>query len=347
MASETLSYLMWGNLTLCAGIAVVLALRLPVRRWAGAQVAYLLWIIPLLSFTAWLLPVQHARVTLRAILAAAARFEDPAFGAGLERWAVAFWLIGMMAVLATFVVRQRGLQRALAPLVPARSFRGRVYYGAIDAGPVVIGALRPAIVLPKGFADRFTAPEQALVLAHEHAHVTRRDPLVNAISSLICTINWFNPLVAAGCRALRMDQELACDAAVLANRQGARRTYAEAILKSHALTPAAPLAAAWRSRAFQSVKERLEMIAAPQPSLQRNRMGRAIVLTAATVAVGLVWFMRPVDAVAMPLHSARDAACWRALARQIDISQDWGTLSLGTLTCIGSSERDRLRHRGG
>src|SRR5690606_27588265 len=99
------------------------------------------------------------------------------------------------------------------------------------AGPVVIGVLKPRIVVPADFARRFTVEERALVLAHERGHLARRDPMINAIAVLVRSLGWFNPLVHVAAAALRIDQELACDARVLA-KDRAPRCYAGAMLKS-------------------------------------------------------------------------------------------------------------------
>ena len=66
---------------------------------------------------------------------------------------------------------------------------------------------------------------------------------MNAVVALIQCLCWFNPLVHLAARWIRFDQELACDAAVIAERPGLRRPYAEALLKTQvmaAIPPAVP-----------------------------------------------------------------------------------------------------------
>src|SRR6185503_20979525 len=96
----------------------------------------------------------------------------------------------------------------------------------------VVGALDPHVVVPSDFEARFDAEERVLVLAHEWAHLRRQDARVNALVALLQCAFWFNPLVHLAARAIRMDQELACDAAVIAQFPEARRRYAEAMLKT-------------------------------------------------------------------------------------------------------------------
>ena len=84
-----------------------------------------------------------------------------------------------------------------------------------DIGPAVVGR---AIILPLDFEDRFTRAEQAAILAHEAQHLARGDVAANAVVALIQCLCWFNPLVHLAARWIRVDQEFACDAAVIAQR---------------------------------------------------------------------------------------------------------------------------------
>ncbi len=85
--------------------------------------------------------------------------------------------------------------------------------------PIVIGFLRPAIVLPVDARTWPEAPRQA-VLLHELAHVRRRDCLVQAVAEAACALHWFNPLAWLGAARLRLERERATDDLVL--RAGAR-----------------------------------------------------------------------------------------------------------------------------
>ncbi len=100
-----------------------------------------------------------------------------------------------------------------------------------EAGPAVLGFLRPRIVTPDGFQDHFTPQEQAAILAHERVHLARQDARINALAALLWCLCWFNPLIHLGARWLRIDQELACDASAVAGSIS-RRDYAQALLKS-------------------------------------------------------------------------------------------------------------------
>jgi beta-lactamase regulating signal transducer with metallopeptidase domain len=301
MISELISLLLWANVTLGVGILIVFALRVPVRRFAGARVAYALWLVPLVAFLGWFVPARQ--VTVAVALPAVVDAADTAMtvaAPGLPALAVVVcWLIGVGAMAAMFVVRQRGFVRSAGAPEPVAALGRNVFRVAPSHGPAVVGALRPMIVLPRDFAERFSAEEQALVLAHERAHLERFDPMVNAAAMGLRAVNWFNPLVHLAARALRIDQELACDAAVLARHAGAHRAYGEAMLKSHAAAFDVPIGCAWHTAAFHPLKERILMLKSSPSRLGRS-LGLSLVAAAALGVCGAVWLLRPVEVLAAP-----------------------------------------------
>lgn len=296
MASDLLSLLLWANATLSVGILIVLAVRVPVRRLAGARVAYALWLLPLLAFAGWLVPARQMVVTISPTAVSETAESTVAVAAvgSPELWMLACWLAGVGAMLAMFALRQRGFVRSAGSLEPIAEFGQGVFRAAPSHGPAVVGALWPRIVLPQDFGVRFSTEEQALVLAHERQHLDRFDPMVNAAAMGLRAVNWFNPLVHVASRALRIDQELACDAAVLARHSGMHRVYAEAMLKSHAAAFDIPVGCAWHTSAFHPLKERILMLTFTPSRLSRG-LGLSFVTAAAVGVCGAVWLMRPVE----------------------------------------------------
>lgn len=93
--------------------------------------------------------------------------------------------------------------------------------GAQSALLAAWGLLWPRIILPAS-AGQWTEERVRIVLAHELAHIQRRDWLTQIIAEMLRSIYWFNPLVrrAGGlvwiaCQRLRRESEQACDDAVL------------------------------------------------------------------------------------------------------------------------------------
>ena len=94
--------------------------------------------------------------------------------------------------------------------------------------PFAFGAWRATIVLPAK-AEAWSEERRRLVLAHELAHVKRRDLLGHTLGRIACAVYWFHPLVWVAARRLRAESERACDDLVL--RSGARASdYADHLL---------------------------------------------------------------------------------------------------------------------
>ena len=154
-----------------------------------------------------------------------------------------------------------------------------------EAGPAAVGLFPPRVVVPSDFERRFDPAERDLVLAHEGAHIAAGDTWIGGLVALIQAINWFNPLVHLGAHYLRRDQEMACDATVLARFPASRRRYAEAILKTHLVPQAAPFAYAWPTGGLGDLKERITGLGRPTPTAARRVIGLALFLAASVTTV--------------------------------------------------------------
>lgn len=279
---------------LAAGIAVglVLLLRRPVRGLFGARVAYGLWTLAPFAAVAMLLPARV--VTLSApeisetVMAAPASPRTPIAIAhsipipDVSTILAVIWAAGALAALAWLIWRQVQFTRAVR---------------AGHAGPAVVGVLRPRIVTPHDFASRYTEREQQVVLAHERAHIARQDPRINAIVALARCANWFNPLVHLLVHYLRIDQELACDAQVVAAHPGARRAYAEAMLKTQLAARPLPLGCYWPSQSAHPLAERIGLLARAAPGRRVRAAGAALLTLFAVGAGWAAWAARPAEVV--------------------------------------------------
>jgi beta-lactamase regulating signal transducer with metallopeptidase domain len=84
-----------------------------------------------------------------------------------------------------------------------------------DCAPLLTWGMRkPRIIVPAG-AAMWTPARIEAVLAHELAHIARRDWAVQIAAQIVCAAYWFNPLIWIACRRLRDESERACDDAVL------------------------------------------------------------------------------------------------------------------------------------
>ena len=97
--------------------------------------------------------------------------------------------------------------------------------------PGVFGIVRPVLMWPAGIEDRLSDEQIEAILAHELAHVRRRDNLAALIHMLVEAVFWFHPLVWWIGARLVDERERACDEDVV--RLGtAPDVYAESILKT-------------------------------------------------------------------------------------------------------------------
>ena len=138
------------------------------------------------------------------------------------------WLIGVGLMLLYAAVSYIRLRRQVRTAVRLRE---NIYQSENVPSPFVLGVIRPRIYLP------FTMEEQSLphVIAHEQAHIRRRDHWWKPLGFLLLSIHWFNPLMWLAYWLLCRDIELACDEKVIKELGTEDRAdYSEALLRCSA-----------------------------------------------------------------------------------------------------------------
>jgi TonB family protein len=301
MISDLQALLVEAMLVLTGALLLVLALRRPLRRWLGARVAYGAWCLPPVALAAYALPAPQAAIEVHWLSSVASvgpltvdAIADVSV-ANQPGWLVLLWIAGALATAGNLMIRQRKFISALQPLLPHGE---RSYLSAGAAGPLLVGHWRPYIVLPLDFAQRYTAEQQALMLAHEHAHLRAGDALANALAALIASFAWFNPVVWWALRMFHFDQELACDARVLEYQPQARRTYADAMLQTQLAEQRmrAPLGCQWPNG--HPLKERIQMLSLALPDRARRRRGSLMIVLVSLLLSCAVWAAQPARVVA-------------------------------------------------
>lgn len=134
----------------------------------------------------------------------------PAPGASvnpLQVWLVVFaniWVLGMAAMAAWALLSCLRVRRQVRESIPLEP--GVLLCDRIDS-PFLFGLFRPKIYLPT-----HTEPGlRSYVLAHERAHICRRDHWWKPLGYLLLTVHWFNPALWLCYILLCRDIELACD----------------------------------------------------------------------------------------------------------------------------------------
>lgn len=152
------------------------------------------------------------------------------------------WLAGVLLLAAKTVYDQLRLKQALrtgrkidTPFLSAVFHETKQQLGVKQTvqfvaseripGPAVVGFNKPAIVISPSLLITLQKDQLQYILAHEFAHIQRRDVAVNWLMHIILIIHWFNPLLWLAVHKARQDQEMACDACAL-NRMSPQQNNA-------------------------------------------------------------------------------------------------------------------------
>ena len=302
-------------------IALVLVVRRPVGRWFGPAAAYALWALPMVRF---ILPplalpqglLPRPEVAIEPIVASArtmahgsaelaahslgqgtsvtavpiAAATDPEFLAQVP-WTgllIALWLGGAAVFLGWRVWNYASMRREL--LAGARQVAQaegvRIVETPAAAAPLAFGIFDKVVALPSGFLAETDSESSDFAIAHELEHHAGNDLIAIIAVQPLFALHWFNPLAWAAWRALRGDQEAACDARVMAGCDRKTRARYGRLIASYAagsrLALAAPIAGPLGGE--KPIIHRLKALACTDVSPARRVLARSL-FAASLVAV--------------------------------------------------------------
>ena len=145
------------------------------------------------------------------------------------RLALRVYVAGLVCFLLRLAAGWSLARRLVATGTPVFYSSARVLESPCVAAPLTTGILSPVIVLPSGWRA-WRSDTLGAILAHEAAHVARRDPLTTLLAQVNRAIFWFHPLAWWLVRAISTNAELACDERVVKQTRDPRR-YAEILLE--------------------------------------------------------------------------------------------------------------------
>lgn len=149
------------------------------------------------------------------------------------------WFVGIIALLLYTVISYVRLKKKIGTAV---LYKDNIFQSESVISPFVLGIIKPKIYLPFNMSDS----DMENVVAHEQAHIKRKDHLWKPLGFLLLTIHWFNPLMWVGYIMLCKDIELACDEKVVKNLDTEQRAdYSQALLScsvNRRMIAACPLA---------------------------------------------------------------------------------------------------------
>jgi GWxTD domain-containing protein len=283
----TLAHFLW------EGAAIALLLVLFVR--AGARMRYAAACAAMLA-----MPVACVVTffVLRAApspaaMAIALRLGDlPALSAGgpiatsvpfsIWRWAVPMWMAGVAVFylraaggwMAARRLRSAGTRTASAEwqerfaTLCARMRVDRavtLVESCLAEVPVVIGYLKPVVLLPAGLVTGLSTAQVEALLVHELAHIRRHDYLVNMLQSVVEGLLFYHPAVWWVNHVIRTEREHCCDDAVVALR-GDARGYAGALAALESMRAPQVAMAASGGSLVKRVRRLLRQPEGPQSS---------------------------------------------------------------------------------
>ncbi len=136
----------------------------------------------------------------------------------------AVWLIGIAGMIFYTVISYFKIKRKIGTAV---LYRDNIFQSENVASPFVLGVIKPKIYLP----FNMSAQDIEHVIAHENAHIRRKDHLWKPLGFLLLALHWFNPLMWLGYVFLCRDIEFACDEKVIKDLNTDQKSdYLEALL---------------------------------------------------------------------------------------------------------------------
>jgi uncharacterized protein (TIGR03435 family) len=210
---------------------------------------------------------------------------------------LAVWASGALIVVGRFA---RGWWKVYAAKREAQPFEFAadvtVLVSPAKIEPGIFGIFRPVLLLPEGLLERLSPEQLRAVIAHEMAHVRRRDNLTFAIHMVVEALFWFHPFVWWIGSRLIDERERACDEAVV-EAGGQAQAYAEGILSVCKLYVESPLGCV-SGVTGADLRKRIVRIMA-NSAIHKIGLGRKLLLVAASgiavvapIALGIVHMAR-------------------------------------------------------
>jgi TonB family protein len=247
----------------------------------------------------------HDALATVDVTGAVVALDDPGLTIEPITVLVAVWIAGAMVIIGFAIAQTVHLKQILGTANPVReqiAVRSRVLsrrLGLRRAPPTVevddrvppmlwafLGTVR--LILPTALLDRLDEDRTDTLLAHELAHLARRDHWVRHLEIAALALFWWNPIAWWAALRLRRAQELCCDDRVASLLPDKRRAYADTLVETARFLSGRrlPLGSPARAMAdLSQMKGRIQMIMSDR---QRHRLALPIRLTAAAILVAAV-----------------------------------------------------------
>ncbi|MBQ8741578.1 MAG: hypothetical protein IJY79_08545 [Clostridia bacterium] len=188
------------------------------------------------------------------------------------------WLIGIAAMLLYTLISYIRIRFKVREAVKSQD---NIYECDRIDTPFILGIIKPRIYLPSAMAEC----DREYVIAHERAHIKRRDHLWKPLGFLLLTVYWFNPVLWIAYILLCRDIELACDEKVIKEMgEQSKKPYSEALINCS--VPRKMIAACPLAFGETGVKARIKSV------LNYKKPAFWVIITAVVLSVSIaVCFM--------------------------------------------------------
>jgi GWxTD domain-containing protein len=245
-AGWTLLHFLWQGALVAIILACVLALlnrRSAQPRYLAACAAlFLMAVLPLITFARIVAAEHSAANSFLLFLSPSASVTDHGIAtppepfpyriaAALDRFmpiVLAVWLVGVVVLFVRLgiglVTAQRMMSAATQPpphdlLHVFHRLARRIevprpiglFHSTLVQVPTVIGWLRPVVLIPLGCLSGLSPSQVEAILAHELAHILRRDYLVSILQSIVEALLFYHPAVWWVSGHIRREREHCCD----------------------------------------------------------------------------------------------------------------------------------------
>ena len=240
---------------------------------------------------------------------------------------VLFWVIGASVLLLRLVgswvyvqqlkaegirLTESGTQEMFRRIATALNIRSTVHlFESVRVStPVVIGFIRPVVLLPVGLATGLSVKQIEAILAHELAHVKRYDYLVNLLQSLVEVVYFFHPALWWVSSRVRIEREHCCDDVAI-EVCGDKVAFARALAEVEAFRQSPALAMAFASKRGVMLQRVRRVLGVPEKPHRRMNPNALVLLVLLVFGVS-VYAFQPQDKPKAPKtknisHTSKDA----------------------------------------
>lgn len=137
------------------------------------------------------------------------------------------WLTIVIILLCIVIIRHIHMMKSINRWKTTLSFesdrfkRNQIYQCSVISTPVLVGILKPNVLVPENMTDE----DMQLILKHEGIHRKRKDLLIKVVLSFITILNWFNPFCWLLLNIINEDCELSCDEISVKELSKEKRVY--------------------------------------------------------------------------------------------------------------------------